>query len=1112
MSHIHNLRPNNRFRRKWFHHHSHASAARRKNFLLVFLMIGWAGTLCAQPSGSQTFDAVIKSLKFREIGPAVMGGRTDDVAVVERDPRIVYVGLAGGGLWKTTNAFTTWHPIFDNEAVSSIGAVAVALSDPSVVWVGTGEANNRQSSSWGNGVYRSLDAGVTWQHMGLADTHHIGRIVIHPRNPNVVYVAAPGHLWGPNHERGVFKTTDGGKIWAQILYVNDDTGANDIALDPESPETLYASTYQHRRTVAGYNGGGPESAIYKSSDGGATWSKLSNGLPRGDTGRIALDIYRRNSNIVYALVENAQGGVFRSEDKGATWVNMGNTNPRPSYFSQLRVDPNNDQRIWLGGTSMMASEDGGKTFRNVTLGTGGGVYGSHHEDYHAIWVDPANSAHMIAGNDGGPLATWDGGKTWAIFPTAAIGQFYTVSFDFKRPYNICGGLQDNDSWCGPSASFVGRGISNEEWMKVGGGDGMWSHIDPKDPDTIYAESQDGSLSRRDLKSQQSKSIRPREEDETIPRYRFQWTTPFQISQFDNKTLYVGGNFVFKSTDRGDSWKRLGPDLTTGADRTKMPIMGKMPGREILSLNDGVQSFPCITALSESPVRTGVLWAGTDDGNLQVTRNDGETWKNVAANVPGIPKGTYVSRVVASRSGEGGAFVAFDGHRGNDFTPYLFLTTDFGEHWTDISSGLPRNNGTVHAFAEHFRNPNLLFAGTEFGLFVSFNRGRQWQELKNNLPRVPVFDIQIHPRENDLILATHGRSIWILDDITALEQATDKVLTSDLYLFDSRAAVEWHLMDSKTFIGHAFFVAANPPPGALIDYYLKAKPERRADLRIAILDNDGKLIRELQNVPAEAGLNRVAWDLRTDPPAPPAEGGRGGRGGGRGGGAAAGAGAEPAAGGAGGGGGGGGGRGGGGRGVIVEPGEYTIRASLGASQSTRKVLVESDLRVNLNPQERTQRRQAITELFEMVKGADASERQFTALRTAVTTLRESWRSPGAPRVPDTVQKALDDLDKKMSAIEKTPAGRGGAGGEYVPPPVSQRIGTLLNAIDGYAFPPTSEQVAEIPRLRAEMTSVDAQIKQLIDEDLPALNKLMNDVGVPHISLEGQAPSAGGRRGR
>ncbi len=423
--------------------------------------------------------------------------------------------------------------------------------------------------------------------------------------------------------------------------------------------------------------------------------KLTTGLPKGDLGRIALDIYRRNTNIVYALIEHPQGGVFRSNDKGVTWTKMGSTNPRPSHFSQIRIDPNNDQRIWIHGSSLMASDDGGKTFRNSTLSTANGVKGSMHEDFHAQWIDPANSDHMISGNDGGMQTTWDGGAHWELHNNVAIGQFYGISYDFKRPYNICGGLQDNDSWCGPSASLIIRGISNDEWTKVGGGDGMYSQVDPADPNWIYSDSQDGNITRRDLRTQQSRSIRPREDDEKSPRYRFQWTSPFIISHFDSKTLYLGGNYVFKSTDRGDSWTRLGGDLTTGADRNKIPILGKMPGRDMLSRNDGVTSYPNITTLSESPARAGVLWAGTDDGNVQVTR-DGKTWTNIT--IPGVPKGTYVSRVLASKYAEGTAFVAFDGHRSNDFNPLLFMTTDFGEHWTSVSAGI---NGSLHVIVEHF---------------------------------------------------------------------------------------------------------------------------------------------------------------------------------------------------------------------------------------------------------------------------------------------------------------------------------------------------------------------------------------------------------------------------
>jgi photosystem II stability/assembly factor-like uncharacterized protein len=1014
--------------------------------LLPFACVLSANILFAQPSRT---DA-IRSLKFREIGPSVMGGRADDLAVVESDPRTAYVALASGGVWKTSNAFITWEPVFDNEPVSSIGAVAVAPSDPAIVWAGTGEANNRQSSSWGNGVYRSLDAGHTWQHMGLADTHHIGRIVIHPQNPNVVYVAALGHLWGPNHERGVFKTIDGGKTWTQALYVSDDTGVTDIALDRTSPETLYAAAYERRRTAFGYNGGGPESALYKSVDGGATWSKLTSGLPKGDLGRIALDIYRRNTNIVYALIEHPQGGVFRSNDKGVTWTKMGSTNPRPSYFSQIRVDPNNDQRIWVHGSSLMASDDGGKTFRNSTLSTANGVKGSMHEDFHAQWIDPANSDHMISGNDGGMQTTWDGGAHWELHNNVAIGQFYGISYDFKRPYNICGGLQDNDSWCGPSASLIIRGISNDEWIKVGGGDGMYSQVDPTDPNWIYSDSQDGNITRRDLRTQQSRGIRPREDDEKSPRYRFQWTSPFIISHFDSKTLYLGGNYVFKSTDRGDSWTRLGPDLTTGVDRNKMAILGKMPDRDMLSRHDGVTSYPNITTLSESPVRAGVLWAGTDDGNVQVTR-DGKTWTNIT--IPGVPKGTYVSRVLASKYAEGTAFVAFDGHRGNDFNPWLFMTSDFGEHWTNVSAGI---NGSLQVIVEHFRNQNLLFAGTEFGLFVSFNRGKNWQELKNNLPRVPVDDILIHPRENDLILGTHGRSIWILDDITPLEQLTDEVLTTEAHLFDVRPAAEWRMMDAKTAIGHAFFVAENPPYGAIVTYFAGKVSARGA--AIDILNSAGKVVRTMRNLPVEPGLNRTAWDLRTDVPTS-----------------------------------GGGGRGGQARGVLVAPGEYTIRLTIGGSPLTKKVTIEDDLRISLSAEDRAKRTQAVTELFDMAKESGEAERSFTALRTTLT----GFRTPTAARLPDAVGKAVDDVLKRMDGIEPAPTPDRTL--EYISPPVSQRISRLLGAIDAYAPAPTADQLTQIQQLRAEMTDVDAKMKQITGDEVPKLNKLMNDAGVPHITI-------------
>ncbi len=507
-----------------------------------------------------------KSLEFREIGPAVMGGRIDDFAAVESNPNIVYAGVASGGVWKTTNNGTTWEPVFEKEGVSTIGDIAIAPSDPSVIWVGSGEPNNRQSSSWGDGIYKSTDAGKTWKNMGLTETHHIGRVVIHPKNPEVVYAAALGHLWGPNPDRGVYKTSDAGKTWSQVLKISNDTGVSDMAMDPESPDTLYAAAYTRRRTPFGFNGGGTESVIYKTTDGGATWKKLVKGLPYengGQTGRIGLDIYRKDPNIVYALVQHEKGGIFRSEDKGETWKKMSDTDPRPSYYSQVRVDPNNDLRIWVLGAAMFFSEDGGKTFTTRRVQ-------KIHGDFHALWIDPSNSNHVIAGSDGGIHWSYDDGKTWDFLNNIAIGQFYEIGLDNEKPYHICGGLQDNGSWCGPSATLGRDGIANQDWTLIHGGDGFYAQIDNVEPWIVYTESQDGYLARRNLRTAQERSIKP-EAKVGEPHYRFQWNSPVAVSTHDHNTIYYGGNYFFKSADRGDSWTRLGNDLTSGSDRNRLQI-------------------------------------------------------------------------------------------------------------------------------------------------------------------------------------------------------------------------------------------------------------------------------------------------------------------------------------------------------------------------------------------------------------------------------------------------------------------------------------------------------------------------------------------------------------
>jgi photosystem II stability/assembly factor-like uncharacterized protein len=1033
---------------------------------------------------------LLKSLKFREIGPANMGGRVDDFAVVESNTNIVYAGTASGGVWKSVNSGISWKPVFDDQSVSSIGDVTVSQSEPDVVWVGTGEGNNRQSSSWGNGVYKSADGGKTWTNMGLRDSNHIPRIVIHPTNANVVYVAAQGHLWGPNEERGVFKTTDGGKTWSKVLYINPDTGVNDIAMDPANPDTLYASAYQRRRTAFGFNGGGAGSAIYRTTDGGATWKKLTTGLPTTDLGRIALDVYRRNPNIVYALVEAEESGLYRSDDKGEHWTKMSNTNPRPMYFSQVRVDPNNDQRIWVAGVNMAYSEDGGKTFvdNRVT---------KIHVDFHAIWIDPANSDNMIVGCDGGIHFSRDAGRSWDAREQIAIGQFYEIAYDMSRPYKVCGGLQDNSSWCGPSATTNIRGITNEDWYTVAGGDGFYAQIDPEEPWIVYAESQDGNLLRRDLRTHESRSIRPREDDDHMPRFRFQWNSPVIVSKHDRKSIYYGGNYVFKSTNQGDDWKRISPDLTNNVDRKTLSIMGrKVEDRTMLSRNDGVAAFPTISTLTESPVRAGVLWAGTDDGNLQVSR-DGETWKNITANLPGVPKGTYVSRVLASAYDPATAYVAFDGHRGDDYNIYLYKTTDFGETWKAISNGIPKNGGTIHVVREHPRNRDLMFAGGEFGLYISFDRGENWQEFKNNLPRVPVDDIQIHPRDNDLILATHGRSVWIMDSIYGLEQMTAQTAASPLTIFNVRPGVMWKMASKRDFDAHDVFQGANPPQGAIIDFWLKSKPDPK-DVKITISRNN-KLLATLKPATIEAGMNRITWNLREDRAVPPtpqeiAAAERN---------AAQGGGQQNL------------------NGPLVDPGgDFTVEVTVGSGASAVKNAVKfnvlEDPRITwFTSADRTKRRAAIDELVEMTKQADALRKRYNSADGSLTSLQTSWKRADAPKVPDDVKKMADALKKSFDDLRPLFVNRGFGGEQnvsaeerkaelarpepdFVLPALPNRVTQLIGQIEGYAAAPSQSQLQQIVLAKTAIASAGRSLDQL-REQVTKFNDAMNAAKVPFVPV-------------
>jgi photosystem II stability/assembly factor-like uncharacterized protein len=1086
-----------------------------------------------QSSQRINFENALSNLKFREIGPATMGGRIDDIEAVPGDPRTVYVGTAAGGVLKTTNGGTSWNFVFTNESVSSIGDIAITPSNPSIIWCGSGEANNRQSSSWGNGIYKSMDAGKTWKRMGLENTMHIGRIVVDPHNPNVVYVAAEGNLWGPSPDRGVYRTSDGGKTWQQVLKVDDDTGASDVAIDPESPNILYAATYQRRRTVWGFNGSGPGSALYKTNDGGDTWQKITKGMPYDvesapnpkadgllDTGRNAIVVYPKDTNIVYALIEHANGGVYRSNDKGETWTRMSDitNDPRPMYFSQIRVDPNNDQRLWVAGVTMQYSDDGGRTWTT-------NFSRAPHADTHAIWIDPTDSNHLMMGNDGGINITYDRGKTWDYANTVPIGQFYEVGVDNGRPYKICGGLQDNNAWCGPSMSFNPRGITNDDWYTIGGGDGFYAQPDPSDTSIVYTESQDGNVLRRNVVTGESKSIRPREE-EGEKNYRFQWNTPIMISQFDSNTVYIGGNYLFKSTNRGDSWVKVGgKELTTDQDRNTMPIMGRVPDKNTRSRHDGVENWPTATTLAESPLNKNVLWVGTDDGNLQVTK-DGQTWTNVAGNVPDLPKGTYVTRVVGSRTGEGTAYATFDGHRMGDFHVYVYKTENYGQTWKSIANNLPRNTGIVHVIREHPRNSNLLFVGTEFGLFASYNGGGNWMQIKQNLPTVPIDDILIHPRDNDLILATHGRSIWVMDDISSLSEMNQAVLDSPVTLFSVRDAVIWRMWNSRSLTSDKAFYGQNPPNGAPIDFFMKEPLAGRDAVSITITDAAGQVVRTVnctrpnpnpppvpegrggggggggfggfgggnQQCNAQPGINRYVWDLRSRAAAPPAEAGGEG---------------APV-------GGGGGFFGGGAQGLRVDPGTYTVKIKLGNTEQSKTINVIDDPRVNLSADDRAKKRAALIKLQPLVLEGTTAATQIAGLRTNVNNAIESWKRPGAPQVPDNVKKAADDLLKKIDAAYVnwgTPpslaSNISSAGPPLVvlPTPLSQRAAQLMNAIENTSAAPTDYEISQIDILTKRIPPAADEVRNLVTVDLAALNQLMIDAKVPYI-----APPTGGGAGR
>lgn len=844
-----------------------------------------------QKKGGMTAET-FSGLQFRSIGPAVASGRVAAFAVNPKNHAEYYVAVASGGVWKTVNDGTTWTPIFDGEGSYSIGWITLDPNDASVVWVGTGESNSQRSVAYGGGVYRSDDGGKSWKNLGLKKSEHIGRIAVDPRDSKVVYVAAEGPLWGPGGDRGLYKTADGGKTWKAILAISENTGVVDVAFDPSNPDVLYAAAYQRRRHVFTFMDGGPESAIYKSTDAGATWNKLKTGLPTEDMGRIGLAVSPVDPNVVYATIEaaNQKGGIFRSTDQGATWERRNEFDQGAMYYAQIIPDPKNVDRVYVMNVFLRVSDDGGKTLRKLNER-------NHHIDNHAIWIDPSNTDHCLVGSDGGVFETYDSFKSWRFKSNLPTVQFYDIAVDNALPfYNVCGGTQDNFSWCGPSRTKNISGIMNSDWYVTTGGDGFHSQVDPQDPNTVYAEAQYGVAVRYDHGTGENVVIQPLE-GKGEPPLRWNWDSPLIISPHSHTRLYFAANKLFRSDDRGNTWRAISGDLTRQVDRNTLPVMGKVWGPDAVAKNQSTSFYGNIVALAESPKQENLMYAGTDDGLIQVTADGGGTWSKYDK-FPGVPDGTYVSRLAGSHHDAATVYAAFDNHKNEDFKPYLLKSADKGKTWISVAGDLPEN-GPVLAFAEDPVNPNLFFAGTEFGAFFTIDGGKKWVQLKGGLPTIAVRDSVIQAREGDLAIATFGRGFYVLDDISPLRRLKPETLEQPATFFPVKEGllyIERRPLGGphKSFQGDAFYTADNPPFGATFTYYLKEKLKTKKEIRqdaekeaakksqalpyprhdelraeaeelkpevyFVVYDDSGAPIRRV-NAEVSEGFHRVAWDLR-----------------------------------------------------------------------------------------------------------------------------------------------------------------------------------------------------------------------------------------------------------
>jgi photosystem II stability/assembly factor-like uncharacterized protein len=835
----------------------------RRRFLSLVLPCLLCSSLSAyaQPArpAATLAESTFAGLSYRNIGPANMSGRISDVEGVPGDPTTVYLSAASGGVWKTTNAGVTWTPLFDKQPVQSIGDMALDPTNPSVIYVGTGESNVRNSVSFGNGMYKSTDGGKTWKHLGLADTRHISRIVVNPLNPKMVYVAAIGHAFGPNEERGVFMSEDAGETWKKVLYVDNVHGAADIDIDPKNPNLLFAAMWYFDRKQWTFRSGDEKGGIFRSIDGGRTWTKATKGLPKL-MGRIGIKVAPSSPNIVYAVAETREGYVFKSTDHGESWTKVSDnahTLGRGFYYADLRVDPQNENRVYTLGMAFSLSIDGGTTFKPMT--------GNFHGDHQTMWIDPLNPRRMYMGDDGGMNVTYDQGGAWKWFPNIPVGQFYQLSYDMREPfYSVSGGLQDNGTWVGPSRSRGGA-ILSEQWRFIQGGDGYYAVSHPDDPDVFLSDLQAGGIVATNLRTFEQREASPQvKRMDGYPadsnKVRFNWNAPIVKSPHDGKVVYFAGNIIFRSTDWGKTWTAISPDLSKN-DKSRQGDAGG----PILKENTVAEYYGNVYSLEESPVRKGVIWAGTDDGNVQVTQDDGKTWTNVAANIPGVGPDAVVSAVEPSHRDAGTAYVGIERRMMDDFKPYVFKTTDYGKTWTNITGNIPAT-AYVQVVREDPKNHNLIYVGTELGLYVNWNGGSgDWTRLHlGNLPSVAVHEVRVHPRDNDLIVATHGRAIWILDDATPIQQMSAQIAAKAAHLFPNRAATRYNTGGDAWNWGSQSFKGTNAPYGAQLTYWLGAKPAADSLVKVEILQN-GSVIRTLKKPSAKEGFNRATWDLRYEAP-------------------------------------------------------------------------------------------------------------------------------------------------------------------------------------------------------------------------------------------------------